>query len=358
MGPGGAERVAANLSNDWVRSGYSVTLILTYQSATDPHYFLDERVQIIKIAEHLPSNNIIVFSKIRKLIAIRRLTKQLSPKKVISFMVNVNVLVLLSNLGLGCSTFVSERVHPSATPVRRIEKILRWLLYPFAHTVIVQTNASMLWFERHLPHARYKVIGNPLVFPIPNKLKGIDFEISNHSERKIILAVGRLERQKGFQNLINAFSKISKKHTDFDLLIAGEGTQRQTLEKTINVLNLADRVHLPGSVSNIGECYLSADIFVLSSEFEGYPNALLEAMACGLPVISFDCPTGPAEIIDDGNNGILVPLIAGENGLVEALLRVIENNNLRKKLRRNAPRVLDTLGLKENLDEWNQLISF
>jgi len=357
MGPGGAERVAGILSNDWVQRGYSVTLVLTYQYAAESHYFLDKRVRVIKLADHLPSNNLSGLSKIRKLIAIRRLIKQLRPKKIISFMVNVNVLVLLSNLGLRQRTFVSERVHPEATPVRRIEKVFRWLLYPFADKVIVQTNDSFLWFKRYLPYARYEVIGNPLVFPIPNKLMGIEFEISNYSKRKIILAVGRLEPQKGFQSLINAFFMISKTHTDFDLLIAGEGSQRQILEKTIKILKLEERVHLPGSLSNIGTCYLSANIFVLSSQFEGYPNALLEAMASGLPSISFDCPTGPAEIINDGENGILVPLKAGEKGLAEALLRVIEDDNLRERLGRKASDVLNSLRLEDNLEQWDRLIS-
>ena len=125
---------------------------------------------------------------------------------------------------------------------------------------------------------------------------------------KLLIAVGRLVEQKNFKILINIFGKLSVKYPQWKLVILGEGQERKSLEKQILELELITKIELPGAVGNIGEWYEKADIFALTSSFEGFPNALVEAMAYGVASISFDCDTGPRDIIKNNVNGILVPI--------------------------------------------------
>ncbi len=159
------------------------------------------------------------------------------------------------------------------------------------------------------------------------------------SQDKLLLAIGRLDPQKGFRDLIAAFAASKARRHEWKLVILGEGDERVELESLINSLDLTGRVLLPGWVGNVSDWYAAAQLFALSSHIEGFPNVLLEAMAHGLACVSYDCETGPAEIIHDGQNGRLVSLMQGSAGLAAAIDELAEDDEARAKLARNAVEV-------------------
>jgi glycosyltransferase involved in cell wall biosynthesis len=169
-------------------------------------------------------------------------------------------------------------------------------------------------------------------------------------------AMGRLTHQKGFDLLLQAFSRIAERHPDWQLLILGEGDLRNDLERQRAELGLTDRVQLPGVVIDPYPVLRSSDMFVMASRFEGFPYALLEAMACGLPVIYADCPSGPGEIINNGSDGILTP-----TGDVEALAiamdRLMNDEGERQRLAGRAPEAMQRFSLSKTVDAWEELFA-
>ena len=167
--------------------------------------------------------------------------------------------------------------------------------------------------------------------------------------------MGRLVREKGFDLLLKAFSTVKKSYPEWSLTILGEGSLRSELECLSQSLDIVNSVHFLGRVKNPYEYLQQADIFVMSSRFEGFPNALCEAMACGLPVISTDCPSGPPEIIRDGVDGILVK---NENveALTEAMSHLISDEKQRQKLGNAAKAITQRFNLDNIMDVWNKLL--
>jgi glycosyltransferase involved in cell wall biosynthesis len=171
------------------------------------------------------------------------------------------------------------------------------------------------------------------------------------------MAMGRLERPKGFDLLIQAFAQIAVRHQNWNLVILGEGSERAELQQMIESLGLSDRIALKGFVENPGASLARADLFVLSSRWEGLSMAVMEALAIGLPVISFDCPSGPAEMIDHGRNGLLVePENVGL--LAKAMDRLIDDKSLRKSLAQQASKsVRKKFGVDHIVDQWEHLLT-
>ena len=170
-----------------------------------------------------------------------------------------------------------------------------------------------------------------------------------------MVAAGRLSEEKGFDKLIEAFAKIAPHHPDWHLAILGEGPERASLEHRVREHGLQGRVEIPGVVRNPEDYFHASDIFVLTSRYEGFPNALCEAMACGLPVVSFDCPVGPGEIINHGENGSLVP--AGDvSALAAALRRVIENPEEAARMADCATNVVERFDKQRVAARWEGLL--
>ena len=319
---GGAERVIAQLANYFVAHEKACTIVTVNDD--DVFYQLDSRIKLIPVGRKHDKKLPDKWSRYQE---VRRIVKQEQPELVLTLPEEIGVYVLLALLGTGIPVYVSERNNPWVMPDVKVTRLLRRLMYPFAKGIIFQTEMAKSFFPKYI-QKKGIVLPNPVDDSrIPQPFTG---------EREAwIAAVGRLEPQKNFPLLLHAFQRFSEHHPEYRLVIVGEGTQRAALEALIAELGLEKRVELPGRDAQALEKIRKAAMFVLSSDYEGMPNVLLEAMCMGMPVISTDCPSGgPRELIEDGVNGLLVPV-----GDVEAMYQAMEScrqPEINEMLSRNA----------------------
>jgi len=348
---GGAERVMSIIANYWVSNENTVTLI-TLDSKKNDFYSIDMRVR--RIGLDLIFDSTSFFSALKnnyvRLMKLRYAIRSAQPNVVISFEDTTNIMTLLSVLGLHVPVIVSERSDPRYHSITSIYARLRNLLYPLADAVVVQTDVVGDWASELVPANRVHVIPNP-VMPFEQTDNAVtQLDISP----PFIVALGRLVPLKGFDLLLKAFAR--SRYDDWSLVIIGEGHERRNLEILIKQLDLETHVYLPGRIKEPNNILMQADLFVLSSQYEGFPNALLEAMSCGLAVISFDCPSGPGVLIINGENGILVPPMNVDR-LSAAMIKLMYDEDLRKKLGGRARNVVDEFSVKKIMRMWDELIN-
>lgn len=268
---------------------------------------------------------------------IRQCLKELRPDIAIAFLTKVNTLTVLAAMGTGVPVVISERNNPAAQPASVLWGPINRLAMVRASAIVMQTERICRKLPKTL-QPRSIVIPNPCV-PIGQPLK-----VSAKGEGVHLIAVGRLDRQKGFDLLLHAFERIRSRHRDLKLTIFGEGPERKALEKLSVRLCIDDAVQLPGVTTYPGAWIEAGDVMVLSSRYEGFPNVVAEATVVGLPVVAFDCPYGPRELIEDGRNGLLVP--AGDvDALAEAMSRLAADPHLRTSMR--AAAMLNRIRLSE-----------
>jgi GalNAc-alpha-(1->4)-GalNAc-alpha-(1->3)-diNAcBac-PP-undecaprenol alpha-1,4-N-acetyl-D-galactosaminyltransferase len=351
---GGAEHVVAQMANHWATRGEDVTVVTLSATRCDT-YRLAPSVKRIALDLQIESrgsiqaiaNNLVRVRKLRA--AIDRSDHQV----VISFTDQMNVLTLLACRPLNVDTVISERIDPSQQAIGRAWSFLRRRTYPSARALVVQTERVR---QQMIPVMR----GRP-IYVIPNPVQAPSNEAEKRQRRdsaaspRQIVAMGRLAPQKGFDLLIEAFARISERFPQWSLTILGEGPQRRALEELVVQRGLKDRVRLPGWEPEPIAVLRQSELFVLSSRFEGFPNALLEAMAAGLAVISFDCPSGPAEIIRDGIDGVLVPP-EDVAALANAIERVMADEPLRRRLATEAVHVIDRFSVDRYYARWDAVL--
>lgn len=338
LGAGGAERTVVNLSAFLAHRGHDVSVV-TLLPATADFYTLDTGIRRLSLNRQ-PSNRGLrkitgVWSFITDLRAMIRVNQ---PDVVVGMMVHSAVAAIIAVRGLPCKVIAAERNNPRLQNIFWLWNILRKLSYNRADAVVAQTQHIQTCLESDViglkKSGKVTVIPNAVEWPMRNYPPWNDFDAIADPDRKTILAAGRLHHQKGFDLLIDAFAKLAGHHPDWDMVIIGaapEPAYRLFLGSKIKKLNLPSRIKLPGRVGNISEWFQRADVFVLSSRYEGFPNTLLEAMAAGRACVSFDCKSGPNEIIRDGIDGLLTPAedIAG---LAEKLELLMNDEALRVKL--------------------------
>lgn len=320
MNGGGAEKVAKLLANEFNYRGINIDLVL----------FRKEGPYLVGIESGI---NLVILkynSAFKNLFQLIKYLKKTDSTSIISFMTYVNVVVILASLLSGYSgrLFISERNdiierHKSNFSIHGyISNILAKILYQIPNQIICISKGVENSLKKFIPlKISTRVIYNPLTIKI------VSNSVNKNSNQFTILSIGRLSKQKNFSLLLEAFDLV-KKQTEarVKLVILGEGEKRDELELIINKLNLNDDVIMPGFVSNPEEHMLKSDLFVLSSSWEGFGNVIVEALACGLPVISTDCRSGPAEILQNGRIGKLVP-IGDKFALADSIVEHIENPN-------------------------------
>jgi GalNAc-alpha-(1->4)-GalNAc-alpha-(1->3)-diNAcBac-PP-undecaprenol alpha-1,4-N-acetyl-D-galactosaminyltransferase len=348
---GGAERVMSIMVNYWAAKEWEITLLTLNDSAVPPFYNLDSRISYIplSLATDSPNPIVAIWNNLKRIQTLRTAISSSKPDVVISFMNTTNVLTLLATRWLNIPVVVSERIDPGAYSLGRFWEQLRQLTYPFADRIVVQTKRALNYFSPKL-QVRACIIPNPVLLPP----KGQEPSEKMLGKRSLI-AMGRLEEQKGFDILLKAFIKLKDSYPEWILIILGEGTLRSELESLRDQLDLGTRVHFLGRVKNPDQFLKQADIFVMSSRFEGFPNALCEAMTCGLPVISTDCPSGPREILRDGIDGILIPN-DDVPALATAMERLMADQEERKRLADRAPEVAERFSLENVMRMWEAVI--
>jgi GalNAc-alpha-(1->4)-GalNAc-alpha-(1->3)-diNAcBac-PP-undecaprenol alpha-1,4-N-acetyl-D-galactosaminyltransferase len=244
---------------------------------------------------------------------------------------------------------VNEQIHPAMFPVGRFWEWMRRLTYPWAHQVVAVTERALQYFSPDV-QAKGCTIPNPAL-AVPLNQSTDQASARRLPTKHSLIAVGRLHPQKGFDLLLPAFARLQARYPDWSLTILGEGHLRSELEALRDQLQLTDRVHFMGAVPDPQTFLQQADIFVMSSRFEGFPNALCEAMACGLPVISTDCLSGPREIIRNGVDGLLIPT-EDETALATAMERLMQNTEERQRLAARALDVTERFSLEKVMDMW------
>lgn len=343
------------LANYWAQKGWQITLLTFDDGKEEPFYDLHPAIIHRPLGITGESSNVIqgLICNFTRIQVLRRAIKKSAPNIVISFMDRTNVLVFLSSLKLNFPVFVCQHSDPGYSDQSGIWKFLRNLAYRGTSRLIVLTQTAQSYFSPTIQRHTV-VIPNPIF--IQNSSNGVLSRKDISKNEKTLVAMGRLSEEKGFDILLRAFAKVSQKHPEWSLVIWGEGPQRSSLEKLSDELGLQCIVRFPGITKQPIEKLREGDLFVLSSRSEAFPMVLLEAMACGLPVISYDCPSGGArEIIREGVDGILVPPEALE-ALATTIDSLMSDEEKRDRLAMRAPEVIDRFGLEKVMAMWETLI--
>lgn len=351
LSAGGGERVMSLMANYWAMKGWAIALLTLDDGSVPPFYYLDPRIKHISLGILGNSPNLLsaIWNNLKRIWILRSAIIEIKPDAAISFLSATNVLTLLATRNLKIPVIVDEQIHPGMYPIGRFWELLRRWTYPHADRVVAVTARALSYFSPQIQSRGY-VIPNP----------ALSVNVAEISSDKLLvkpsaIAMGRLHPQKGFDLLLQAFAQLKDCYPEWNLTILGEGELRPQLESLRDRLQLCDRVHFPGAVKNPHDFLKQADIFVMSSRFEGFPNALCEAMACGLPVISTDCPSGPKEIIRPEIDGLLVPS-EDVNALVAAMDRLMSNPAERKRLAARAPEVTEQFSLEKIMNNWEELL--
>jgi glycosyltransferase involved in cell wall biosynthesis len=323
----------------------------TFSGGGECFYKLSPDVNFVYLANLVSSRKRTFINQLARLRALRRFITAERPDVIVSFLSNVNVASIVASLGLGIRVVVCERIDPFALPASFLLRILCRITYPLADALMVQTQAvANKYASTGWPLSLVRVIPNPVPSQMLNFKQG-----GSKDEKKRLLSVGRLDAQKQFGMLIEVFASLATNNNAWTLRIIGEGPLRQVLEQQIVNLNLVERVELIGRSENVAEELAQADAFVLTSAYEGFPNALLEAMAVGLPCVTFDCPSGPRDLSMDGQVALLVPL-NDQRMLAHELGRLMVDADLRSLLGNKARiSVTDRFTLNKVLRQWDNL---
>jgi len=355
---GGAERVTVNLANHWAAKGWHITIV-TLTSRSPDFYELHPAVERISLELADESRNVLagLWRNLRRVRALRQVLRQVQPNIALALMSTANVILALATQGLANVCAIgSERIHPPQLPLGVQWRALRRFTYGRLAAVVALTQESAEWLKMHTRAQRVPIIPNMALRPLAVQAPRLTPETVCVADRHILLAVGRLEKQKGIDWLLEAFMALALKYYNWNLVILGEGPERRALEAQVQAFGLDGRVFLPGRAGNVGEWYERADVYVMSSRFEGFPLTLAEAMAHGLPAVSFDCDTGPRDIIRPEVDGLLVPP-GNVDSLTAALDRLMGDAALRAQFAARAVEARERFSMERIAGMWEELFA-
>jgi GalNAc-alpha-(1->4)-GalNAc-alpha-(1->3)-diNAcBac-PP-undecaprenol alpha-1,4-N-acetyl-D-galactosaminyltransferase len=344
---GGAERVMSTLANSWCAMGREVTILTTHDAGHAPDYALAPDVNIVSVDPGCGG----LKRQVEIVKRIRREVKLNHPDVIVSFLNYTNIMVLVGTRGLGVPLIISERLDPSVINIGLTWSLLRRWTYRWTNILVAQTPTAAKRFESLAP-GQVRVIPNPVteLTMEPGANDPVSFD------KPTFLAIGRLNPQKGFDVLIKAMTLVREQEPNWQLVILGEGDSRTNLEKLIEAQDQTNAIRLHGRVRNPWPWLLAANVFVLSSHSEGFPNALCEAMIAGVPVISTDCPSGPSDLIHNGEDGLLVT-VNDVQSLADSMLLLARSNEMRALLGANARKIGTRYELPVVLDKWDLVIA-
>lgn len=347
LGLGGAERVMRDLADTWSALGVHVTLV-TLNQGTKPDFYTTAP-EVARVDLDFGERRRRAWPKMRTLAclwALRRTIACARPDVVVSFITSTNLFTLAATAGSRVPVIVSERIDPRVEPIDAPGARLRKWLYPRAAAIVVQTSSAATFFTGR-SRQNVHVIGNAVAAAPTASERAA-------SDRRLVLAMGRLATQKRFDLLLHAFARLADQFADWDLEIWGEGPERLALTRLIDALGLRSRASLQGRTDRPYDQYYRADLFVLSSDYEGFPNALAEAMSCGVACISTDCPSGPSEIVRNGVDGFLVP-VGDAAQLASTMRRLMANSDERLRVGEAARELPRRLSSERVFSAWNDL---
>lgn len=331
------------LANRFSSGNYQVSMLVLNNDKPDT-YKLHQRVRCIR-ANRIAKTHI--GKSIDRVRIIRKTLRNNKYDVAISFLYHINVSTLIAAIGINTSIIVSERQSPANRETSILYYAIQNILYKNAKAIVVQTDFVKQLLPKELAH-RAVVIPNPVPYGLPERYLG--------RREKVIVSAGRLSKEKNHTLLIKAFSEVFKKYSDYSLVIYGEGNERERLEKLIQRLGLQQAVKLPGRVNNVDDIIRKSSMFVMTSDYEGISNAMIEALAMGVPTICTDCPAGGARLmINNGYNGILIP-VGDEKSLIDSIIRLIEEREFSIKLGINALKIRKEYSMDSIFEKWECII--
>ena len=341
---GGAERVMSVLVNELSARGHHVHLVTDY-TAPNEYAISPNVIRSSMDGEFIKSSRTRAFFRsFQRILKLRKICIAEKADIVISFIRESNYKAIMATTFLKTKNMISVRIDPASAYHTKLQAFMAKFFYSRAEACVFQTEQALKWYPQRIQkHARV------IINPIDDKFYAYEKPIER---RKEIVSCGRLSTQKRFDLLIDAFAKVLPNHPEFHLTIYGDGEQRVNLEKKIAEYGIGSAVHLPGRNQDIGAAIHNSYSFVLSSDFEGLPNGLMEAMAMGLPVIATDCKGGGARaVVENESNGLLIP--TGNVELMAAALeRYMSEEAFAYQIGNKARETAERFKTKAVVDQW------
>lgn len=355
---GGSEHAAAAMASYWAEAGRDVVLV-TLDSVENDQIAFSPKVDRIGLGVMSESSG--VWSAIKanrcRIQTLRKALVRSAPDRVISLTDRTNILTLLAARGTDLKVLVSERTDIRHHRIGRVWEWLRKRTYPEACSIVVQTEGVRRVMKPIARQTPIRVIPNSVsTLETPHETSLLDLP----ADRNWFVGVGRLSHEKGFDRLIDAFSKIAEPCSDWNLLIIGDGPEKSNLQSAASKHGLTERITFPGWIESPWSVIPqaippAASIAVLPSRYEGFPNGLLEAMSQGIAPIAFDCESGPSEIIRHDENGLLVPQ-GNISELAKAMQSLAKDNAQRTRLAAAARDVIDRFSPEQSFAMWEDVL--
>lgn len=346
LSSGGAERVLSILSESFA-SRYEEVVYLTWIDVPD-FYTIDTRVRRVCVERECGTKNVL-----KKAIWFRTFVKREQPAVVLSFLAPFNVMISYALMGIKTKLIVAERNDPRCVMNGFFQRNLRKVAYRMADGILEQTENNKKYFTGSL-YRKTDVIYNPIIMDETYLGKALRTE-----KQKRIVSVARLKKQKNPEMQLKAFKLFLETHPDYTMTMYGDGGYRHQVESMVSGMGLEGKVILPGAVKGVWDEIVNAECFVMTSWFEGMPNALLEAMCLGLPCVSTKV-SGAVDLIESGTNGILVDL-DDHKAMAHTMSKICDDKEIAKSLGGGAVNIYEKLKLdvisKQWLDYIDQIIS-
>jgi GalNAc-alpha-(1->4)-GalNAc-alpha-(1->3)-diNAcBac-PP-undecaprenol alpha-1,4-N-acetyl-D-galactosaminyltransferase len=351
---GGSERVLSGLINFWAQKDIFDLHLVLIGDLTNQFFKISQNVKIIELKTTTPSNNMIIgfFKNVQRILALRKTLNLIQPDSVVSFLFNTNILCIFASFFQSWNLIISERNHPHFNRQSLFWNILRLMTYRLADVLVVQTDDIKDLMKNY--NKNIVTIANPF-FEFSNSKNNL-MKKSDYTSINKILAIGSFSKQKRFDLIINAMPIILKENANACLTIFGKGSLRNYYENSIKELGLTNNIFLPGVTTDVLNAFQNHDIFVICSDYEGFPNVLLEAMGFGMPCVSMDYPTCPRGLIVDKVNGVLVYTRTSEK-LASAIIQLMQDNSLRKNIGNMAKEVSNTFSIEKITLKWEGILN-